>query len=198
MPHKQPTTSRLEAFSDGVIAVIITIMVLELKVPPENGLAGLHKLAPILGIYLLSFAFTGIYWINHQHLLERIKTADRATMYANLIFLFFLSLLPFSTSYVLEKELDSFAVACYAVSMVATGFAFLLLRLAIHRHLNQTQELEREDRSARNKHLVSLLLYACSIPLAFYHPVFALALIAVVTLVWILPDLAVPKQPESY
>src|SRR5581483_11415351 len=123
MSRKPSSTVRLEAFSDGVIAVIITIMVLELKVPHQDGPAGLYAIVPILLIYLLSFTFTGIYWINHRHLLERIESADRLILYANLGFLFCLSLLPFFTSYVIEKGLDSFAVALYAVSMVVTGFS---------------------------------------------------------------------------
>jgi hypothetical protein len=88
MPEKNPSTARLEAFSDGVIAVIITIMVLELKVPHADGLAGARAILPILLVYLLSFTFTGIYWINHQHLLDRVKSADQLILYANLIFLF--------------------------------------------------------------------------------------------------------------
>lgn len=110
MPQKHPSTARLEAFSDGAIAVIITIMVLELKVPHQDGTAGLYAIIPILLVYLLSFAFTGIYWINHQHLVRRVESADRLILYANLGFLFCLSLLPFATSYVLEKKIDSFAV----------------------------------------------------------------------------------------
>ncbi len=150
-PEKPPSTARLEAFSDGVIAVIITIMVLELKVPKENGAAALHLLVPILLIYLLSFAFTGIYWINHQHLLKRIEEADAGVTYANLGFLFCLSLLPFATSYVIEKNVDSFAVALYAVLLLACGSSFLLLRLAIHGQLKRAGELRREDVVAQSE-----------------------------------------------
>src|SRR5581483_4421765 len=122
MADKPSSTARLEAFSDGVIAVIITIMVLELKVPQANGIAGLRAVLPVLLIYLLSFAFTAIYWINHQHLIERIEAADARILYANLLFLFCLSLLPFFTSYLIEKSVDSFAVALYVLAMIATGF----------------------------------------------------------------------------
>jgi uncharacterized membrane protein len=124
MPEKPSSTARLEAFSDGVIAVIITIMVLELKVPHQDGPAGLYAVLPILLIYLLSFTFTAIYWVNHQHLIERIKSADPFILYANLTFLFFLSLLPFFTAYVIEKNIDHYAVALYAVSMMVTGLSF--------------------------------------------------------------------------
>jgi uncharacterized membrane protein len=196
MPEKPPSTTRLEAFSDGVIAVIITIMVLELKVPHQDGAAGLSAILPILFVYLLSFAFTGIYWINHQHLLERIESADRTILYANLAFLFCLSLLPFFTSYVLEKKIDSFAVALYAVSMLVTGFSFLLLRLATHRKLRQSRRLENLDAAARRKHLASLILYVLAVPLAYLHPSLALGVIALVTLVWIIPEMAIPKKRE--
>ena len=131
MSRQIATPARLEAFSDGVIAVIITIMVLELKVPHENGVAGLRAVLPTLSLYLISFAFVGIYWINHHHLIHRTEEADERILYANLGFLFCLSLLPFFTSYVLEKKMDSFSVAIYVASMILTGFSFLLLRLAI-------------------------------------------------------------------
>ena len=196
MPDKPPSTARLEAFSDGVIAVIITIMVLELKVPHENGVAGLRPILPILLIYLLSFAFTAIYWINHQHLVERIEAADARILYANLFFLFCLSLLPFFTAYVIEKELDAFAVALYAVDMNVTGFSFLLFRLAIHRRLRMTGQLAEGDTAERGKHIASLVLYLAAIPLAYWHPVFALLLIAVVTLIWILPSFAT-RHPHT-
>ncbi|WP_433967034.1 TMEM175 family protein [Tunturiibacter gelidiferens] len=102
--HHFATPARLEAFSDGVIAVIITIMVLELKVPHQEGVAGLYTVLPTLAVYAISFAFTGIYWINHHHLVHRTEEADELVLYANLFFLFWLSLLPFFTSYVLEKN----------------------------------------------------------------------------------------------
>jgi uncharacterized membrane protein len=98
MTHPPASPARLEAFSDGVIAVIITIMVLELKVPHQDGLAGLYAVLPTLAVYLLSFTFTGIYWINHHHLVHRTDEADSLILYANLAFLFTLSLLPFCTS----------------------------------------------------------------------------------------------------
>ncbi len=194
MPQKPPSTARLEAFSDGVIAVIITIMVLELKVPHQDGAAGLYAIVPILLIYLVSFAFTGIYWINHQHLVERIESADRLILYANLGFLLCLSLLPFFTAYVIEKNIDSFAVSLYGVSMVVTGFSFLLLRLAIHRHLRRSGNLERGDAAERGKHLASLALYVVAVPLAYFHAQLAMVLIALVTVIWIVPNFAIGRK----
>ena len=186
MPPLAPT-SRLEAFSDGVIAVIITIMVLELKVPRENGIPGLRAILPILLVYLLSFTFTAIYWINHHHLIGRIEEVDTRILYANLIFLFCLSLLPFFTSWVLEKDLDQLSVVLYAVSLLVTGLGFFLLRLAVDRRLRERGRLEKESSSEQRKHLASLALYLVSIPLAFFYPRLSLTVLAVVTLVWIIP-----------
>jgi uncharacterized membrane protein len=184
--------ARLEAFSDGVIAVIITIMVLELHVPHEPGLAGLLTVLPTLAVYALSFAFVSIYWINHHHLVHRIKETDQAILYANLFFLFCLSLIPFVTSYLLDMKLDSFSVALYAVSMVVTGFGFMLLRIAIHWRLRHDDALQQEDQAAARKHWTSLGLYLIAIPLAFYHSYWALGIIVLVALVWIYPTAHVP------
>jgi len=190
MPQKPPSTARLEAFSDGVIAVIITIMVLELKVPQQDGTSGIYAILPILLVYLLSFAFTGIYWINHQHLIKRIEVADALTLYGNLFFLFCLSLLPFFTSYLLDKKMNSFAVFVYTVSMAVTGFSFLLLRLAIHRNLTYFKDLQKEDTRARAMHLASICLYLLAAPLAYVNPKVALGIVAFVTVAWVVPDLA--------
>ncbi|MBS1800334.1 MAG: DUF1211 domain-containing protein [Acidobacteria bacterium] len=180
-------TTRLEAFSDGVLAVIITIMVLELKVPHENGLAGLLSLAPILFVYLLSFSFTGIYWVNHHHLIRRVEECDHRVLYANLGFLFAASLLPFFTAYVIEKHSDSFSVAIYAASMIFTGFMFFLLRISVARLLKKSETLSPEDVATKRKHIVSLALYIAAVPLAHFHPYVALGAITLVTVIWIIP-----------
>jgi uncharacterized membrane protein len=191
------STSRLEAFSDGVIAVIITIMVLELKVPARQGVAGLLSLLPTLAVYFISFSFTGIYWINHHHLVHRIKQSDQRVLYANLGFLFCLSLLPFFTSYVLEKESDSFSIALYAASMVITGFSFLLLRLAIERRMRVAGAFHPIDAAIQRKHLLSLACYGLAMPLAYYHPSLALADIGLVTLIWIVPTAGAKAHVED-
>ena len=196
MAEKRFSTTRLEAFSDGVIAVIITIMVLELKVPHENGVAGLRAVLPTLSLYLISFAFVGIYWINHHHLIHRTEEADERILYANLGFLFCLSLLPFFTSYVLEKKMDSFSVAIYVASMILTGFSFLLLRLAIGRRLRHAGKLEAEDTAVERKNYLSLFVYLVAIPLAFQHPRLALGLVAFVTVIWITPTTGIKPREE--
>ncbi len=188
--HSRPLTpARLEAFSDGVLAVIITIMVLELKVPHENGAAGLHAIVPILFVYILSFTFTGIYWVNHHLLLSRIEQVDARILYSNLLFLFCASLLPYFTSWVLEKDRDTFSVILYTVSLLSSGFTFMLLRLAIERRLHLSGSHTAVDAATQHKHWLSLALYFFAIPVAFYRPTLAILVDAAVTLVWILPDL---------
>jgi uncharacterized membrane protein len=196
MPHHAPTPARLEAFSDGVIAVIITIMVLELKVPHQDGLEGLLAVFPTLCLYLISFAFTAIYWVNHHHLIHRTNEADDRILYANLVFLFFLSLLPFFTSYVLEKKIDSFSVALYIISMVLTGFSFLLLRLAIGRRLRHAGKWDEEDKAVERKNWLSLFIYLVAIPLAFQHPRMSLGLVGFVTIIWITPTTLIKPRDE--
>lgn len=196
MDDQLSSTSRLEAFSDGVIAVIITIMVLELKVPSQKGIAGLLTILPTLIVYFISFSFTAIYWINHHHLVSRIEQADQRTLYANLAFLFCLSLLPFFTSYVLDKESDSFSIALYAASMVVTGLSFLMLRLAIEHRLRVSGAFQPLDAAIQRKHLLSLAFYALAMPLAYFHPSLALADIAFVTVIWIIPTAGAKPRDE--
>ena len=195
----QPSTSRLEAFSDGVIAVIITIMVLEIKVPREDGWAGFRSLIPIFLVYLLSFLFTGIYWINHHHVVDRIEKVDAAILWANLGFLFCLSLLPFFTGYLIEKKLDRFSAACYALSLFSSGVAFNLLKQATVRHLERSgakvklRSLEL-DRAEQRKGYLTVTLYFAAALLAYWKPYATLALVASVTLLWIIPTFGLHKH----
>jgi len=191
MPDDAPSPARLEAFSDGVIAVIITIMVLEIKVPHANGFEGLRQLIPGLLIYLSSFSFTGIYWLNHQHLAKRVKKAGHAMQCANLAFLFCLSLLPLGTAYVVDKELSGFAVAVYAASLLIVALAFLWFRLTVYHHLSQRGELQQEDRWGVRSHLLSLLVYIGSIACASFYPRAVLSVIGLLTFLWTLPNWSV-------
>lgn len=197
MQEKHFPTTRLEAFTDGVLAIVLTIMVLELKVPHENGVAGLLTIAPTLFIYLLSFCFVGIYWVNHHQLIRRVERCEHRILYANLFYLFAASLLPFFTAYVIEKESDSFSVALYAASMIFTGFAFFLLRLAVERLLKLEGKLIPQDTATQRKHIASLILYALAIPLAHFHSYIALGLITLVTVIWITPTAATKCQRDD-
>jgi uncharacterized membrane protein len=195
-----PAPSRLESFSDGVIAVIITIMVLEFKLPKEAGpRAFIAAVIPVLVVYLLSFTFTGIYWINHNHLVHRLKHVDAPILYANLLLLFCLSLLPFTTSYVLSQQFNSFSVAVYAGELVLSGLAFVVLSAAVTRHFHRTGtanpvNLATQKAEAR-KSFLSLALYGLAVPLAYWHPFIAAANVALGTLLWIVPGFMLPAPP---
>ena len=197
MAKEAPGTARLEAFSDGVIAVIITVMVLEIKVPRADGLAGLRHLAPALAVYLLSFSFTSVYWLNHQHLVRRTEQAGHVMQCANLAFLFCLSLLPLSTAYVVDKALSGFAVAVYAASLSIAALSFMGLRMTVHGHLNRRSAIEDRDRKGFRNHLISLALYAGSIAAAFYYPRQVLIFMAVLTLSWALPNLSLEQAKQT-
>ena len=190
MIDKTPSPARLEAFSDGVIAVIITIMVLEIKVPHLDDLQGLRLLAPALLIYLLSFAFTGVYWLNHQHLVGRVEKAGHSVQCANLLFLFCLSLLPFTTAYVIDKQLSGFVVSVYAASLLIVAISFMCLRLAVHGDLNRDDKLNDDDRKGLRNHIVSIAVYTGSIVLGRFYPRAVLTAIGLLTLVWALPNLS--------
>jgi uncharacterized membrane protein len=187
-------STRLEAFSDGVIAVIITIMVLELHVPEADGLAGLWHIAPKLGLYALSFTMVAIYWINHHQLCNRIEIVNYRVLWANMFFLFTLSLIPFFTDYVGEKHFDSFSTALYAVIMLIAGQGFLVLRLALDKlRCDRGETLPKQDRSETIKHVTSLALYIAAIPVAYYKPILSLGLNLLVTLIWIAPEFGLQK-----
>jgi uncharacterized membrane protein len=194
MSSHEMKSTRLEALSDGVIAVIITIMVLELHVPEANGTAGLWHVAPRLGIYALSFVMTGIYWINHHELCRRTEVVNYRVLWANLLFLFTLSLIPFFTDYVGEKHFDSFSTSLYAVAMLLAGQGFLVLRLSLENLRRRRGEVvAKTDRMETVKHVGSLALYLAAIPAAYYKPILSLALNLVVTLIWIVPEFGLQK-----
>lgn len=193
---KHPTPSRLESFSDGVIAVIITIMVLEFKVPAIDGFRGLQSILPTLAVYLLSFAFTAIYWVNHHHLVHRLKRVDPLILYSNLVFLFCLSLLPFFTSYLLQKHISSFSAEVYCGSLLAAALGFTFLSIAIQRHLRFTGELEATEEidqvnAEMRKVGVSMALNILAILMARWHPVFALVMATGVVLIWTVPGFGI-------
>ena len=194
----QPSPARLEAFSDGVIAVIITIMVLDLKVPHLDGPAGLLAILPTLAIYLVSFTFTGVYWINHHYLVDRLKLVDPLILWANLGLLFFLSLVPFFTNYLIEKGHDSFSVALYAASLLSCAFAFQFLTFAIGRHRRGHAELYPqaelpEHKMEAYKGWASILCYSSAVMLAHRYPAAALVLVGLVTIIWIVPSFGTRK-----
>lgn len=195
--NSEMKSSRLEAFSDGVIAVIITIMVLELHVPRQDGLAGLWSIAPRLGIYLLSFLMVGIYWINHHELVRRTEFIDFWIMWSNLLFLFMLSLIPYFVDYLDQKSFSSFATLLYECAMLLAGLAFFFLRWAVMRVQWRSGSLKRRDEAELWKHCISLVIYLVAIAAAFYRPWLSLAVMATVTLVWIVPGAGMKAADEE-
>jgi uncharacterized membrane protein len=199
--HKQPTPNRLEAFSDGVIAVIITIMVLDLKIPHADGLAGFVTVLPTIAVYLLSFLLTGLYWLNHHVLIDRLRHVDALILWANLFFLFTLSLIPFFTNYLVEKGIRPFPVGLYAASLFVDAISWTLLAHAISRHLclhaddpEEAAELAEQLAEFR-KGLICLGTYLVAIAVARYQPLVALVLVALINLVWVVPGFLVKPTP---
>jgi len=189
--------ARLEAFSDGVIAVIITIMVLDLKIPAQSGFGPFHAVISTLLVYALSFTFIGVYWVNHHALIDRLKRSNNRILWANLVWLFALSLIPFFTDYI-NKHFDSFSVTIYCICMLAAGATFLLLRYTVECQLEREGRRTRLDSATQLKHWGSLAIYAASIVIAHYAPHIALYVSAIVTLIWIVPTLTLGIFGGSY
>ncbi|MBD2441564.1 TMEM175 family protein [Nostoc sp. FACHB-110] len=178
---------RLEAFSDGVIAIIITIMVLELKVPHGGDIAALRPLLPIFLSYVLSFVNVGIYWNNHHHLLQVAKQVNGRTLWANLHLLFWLSLIPFATAWMGENHFTALPVAFYGIVLLMAAIAyFILSRTLISHHGRDSMLALAVGRDFKGK--ISVLIYAAAIPLAFVKPWFGCALYVLVAIMWLIPD----------
>jgi uncharacterized membrane protein len=183
---------RLEAFSDGVIAIIITIMVLELRAPHEHQPESLRPLLPALLSYVLSFVFVGIYWNNHHHMLQACRRVNGAALWANLHLLFWLSLVPFVTRWMGESHFAPWPVAAYGSVLLLTGFAYVLLARILVAHHGGDSTLAAAMGSDRKGRL-SLVLYAAAIPAAFVHPWISCGVYAFVALMWLVPNPQVEK-----
>jgi uncharacterized membrane protein len=179
--------SRLEAFSDGVLAIIITIMVLELHIPHGDTLAALHNLVPIFLNYGLSFIYVGIYWNNHHHLLHTARRVSGGILWANLHLLFWLSLLPFVTAWMGENHSAPMPVALYGCVLLLAATAYSILEWTIIKADGKTSLLARAiGRDFKGK--ISLAVYASGIGVALVLPWAAQALYACVALMWLIPD----------
>jgi len=179
--------NRLEAFSDGVIAIIITIMVLELKMPATPGLAGLKDLLPVFLSYVLSYIYVGIYWNNHHHLFHATRRVTGGILWANLHLLFWLSLFPFTTAWVGANHLASAPTAVYGFVLMMAGIAYYILEQAIIKHQGPNSLLAAAVGN-RWKENVSPLCYFAAIPLAFVSVWLANALFVFVAILWLVPD----------
>ena len=181
------TKARVEAFSDGVIAILITIMVLELKVPHGTDWTALEPVLPVFLTYVLSFVFLGIYWSNHHHMLHAADRVNGAVLWANLHLLFWLSLTPFVTGWMGENHFAALPTAVYGMVLLLSAIAYTILQTTIIRLEGPHSRLARAvQRDWKGK--LSMLLYAIAIPTAFFSPLPASALYVVVALIWLVPD----------
>jgi uncharacterized membrane protein len=187
---------RLEAFSDGVFAIIITIMVLELKVPRGSNLAALSPVLPIFLSYVLSFVFVGIYWNNHHHMLQVARRVSGPILWANLHLLFWLSLVPFITGWMGENHTAPIPVALYGVIMWMSGLAFTILAHALAKHHGKDSALAIALGKDR-KGLASLALYTAGIVLSFVYPWSAIAVYILVAIMWLVPDPRMERAPTT-
>ncbi|HEV7966867.1 MAG TPA: TMEM175 family protein [Candidatus Acidoferrales bacterium] len=178
---------RLEAFTDGVIAVIITIMVLDMKVPPSPDFGALKSALPVFLAYALSFTNVGIFWNNHHHMLHATEGINGMVLWANLSLLFWMSLVPFVIRWTDETHFASLPTASYGVVLVLCSISYILLERAIISCNGPTSKLARAV-GGDVKSKVSLLIYALAIPLAFLHPWIALMLYVLVAMTWFIPD----------
>ena len=180
-------TGRLEAFSDGVLAILITIMVLELKVPHGADLEALHHITPVLCAYVLSFIYIGIYWNNHHHMLHTCDRVSGGILWANLHLLFWLSLIPFGTDWLGKNHLASLPTALYGVVLFAAGLAYLILQKAIIARQGAHSRLQALiGRDVKGK--LSAVLYLLGIGLAFVNPTISQVLYVLVAAIWLVPD----------
>lgn len=188
--------NRLEAFSDGVIAIIITIMVLEMKVPHGVELSALRPLVPVFLSYVLSFTFLAIYWNNHHHMLQAIQHVNGRILWANLHLLFWLSLIPFVTGWMGENNFAALPVALYGAVQLLTGCAYLMLARALIAHHGRDSTLAIAlGRDFKGK--VSPVCYAAAIPFAFVNSWVAMALYVLVAIMWLIPDRRIEKALDS-
>lgn len=187
------TKGRLEAFSDGVIAILITIMVLELRAPRGADLAALQPLVPKVLTYVLSFIFLGIYWSNHHHLLHASERINGAILWANLHLLFWLSLVPFGTGWMGENHLAAWPTALYGTILLLAAVSFTILVRTIIREHGPESKLARAI-GGDFKGWLSISLYALAIPLAFVAAWISVALYVAVALLWLVPDRRIEQQ----
>jgi uncharacterized membrane protein len=188
--------SRLEAFSDGVIAIIITIMVLELKVPQGVDLAALRPLIPTFISYLLSFIFVGIYWNNHHHMLHAVRHVNGPILWANLHLLFWLSLVPFVSAWMGENHFAGRPVGLYGFVLLMAGIAYYILsRLLIKSH-GKDSPLARAVGND-SKGIISVIAYLVAVPVSFLNQWIAFGIYVIVALIWLIPDRRIEKTLNS-
>ncbi len=185
--------TRLEAFSDAVIAIIMTIMVLELKTPHGADLEALKPLLPIFLAYILSFVYLGIYWNNHHHMLQATRKVNGKVLWANLNLLFWLSLFPFATAWVGENHLATIPMAIYGILLLMAAISYTILQTKLVHHVNDENALLGSAIGGDVKGKISMLCYAAGIGMAFVSPWISMALYVLVALIWFIPDRRIEK-----
>jgi len=187
---------RLEAFSDGVLAIIITIMVLELKVPHETELNSLQPLLPVFISYVLSFIYLGIYWNNHHHMLHAVQRVNGGVLWANMHLLFWLSLVPFATAWMGENHFSQWPVILYGFILLMAGVAYYILSQTLIRMHGSNIALATAIGSDR-KGKLSLLIYVLAIIVSFVHTWISMALYVYVAMIWFIPDRRIERKLEN-
>jgi uncharacterized membrane protein len=185
--------TRLEAFSDGVIAIIITIMVLEIKVPHESSIDALVKLLPIFLSYVISFLYVGIYWNNHHHLFQSVKRVNGRILWSNLFLLFWLSLIPFASGWMGENHFESTTVALYGFVLLGAAFGYYVLTLSLLSHHDSNSIIHKAIGNKLKEH-ISLVAYLLGLGISFWFPKIAFAMFSMVALMWLYPDKRIENQ----
>ncbi len=180
--------TRLEAFSDGVFAIIITIMVLEIKIPHSSEWADLLSLRWVFASYLMSFIYVAIYWGNHHHMLHSLKQVSSGTIWANMGLLFCLSLVPFATGWMGENHFAPNTVAVYSALLLTCGLAYTVLQKTVERNALDIEQLQHAFESQRKKDMISTVGYITAIPLAYVNTIVSGAIIAGIAIIWLIPD----------
>lgn len=184
---------RLEAFSDGVLAIVITIMVLELKVPHDDSWQALKELLPVFLSYVLSFIYVAIYWNNHHHMLHAIQKINGSILWANSHLLFWLSLIPFATGWMGENHFTAIPVALYGFVLFMAGLAYYILAHSLTRLHGKDSTISKAIGTDR-KGILSVVIYAVAIVAAFLNPLISITLYVAVTFMWIIPDKRIEKN----
>jgi uncharacterized membrane protein len=189
--------TRLEAFSDGVLAIIITIMVLEFKIPHGSDWKHIQELFPTFISYGLSFSYVGIYWGNHHHLLHSVRHVTSGMMLANLNLLFWLSLIPFATGWMGENHFETNTVALYGLVLLLCGIGYYILQKVVEKNSHDIDALRIAFKMSTRKGIVSLFAYIASVPMAYVHEYISFAIFILTSIMWLIPDKNIEKALKN-